>query len=257
MPVHDWTRVDAGTFHDFHSGWIVHLKETLNAGVLPPAYYAMAEQRVSEARPDVVTLHEGGAHVPPGADDGGVAVAEVEPQVRMRFRNDPNRAYRVRGRRVTVRHVSDNSVVALIEIVSPANKDRRISVRDFVAKVARLIDAGINVLVIDLFPPRKHDPGGLHAAVWRRFDDVKYRPPAEAPLTLASYQTNGIDTEAFVEPVAVGQTLVDMPLFLSPHRYVNVPLEATYLAAYRGVPRKWREVVEGRSEIPAGGLTPP
>jgi hypothetical protein len=34
MPIHDWTRVDAGTFHDFHQAWITHLKETLNDGVL-------------------------------------------------------------------------------------------------------------------------------------------------------------------------------------------------------------------------------
>ena len=45
MPIHDWSRVDAGTFHDFHNGWITHLKETLNGGVLPQGYYAMSEQR--------------------------------------------------------------------------------------------------------------------------------------------------------------------------------------------------------------------
>lgn len=27
MGVHDWTRVDAGTFHDFHTCWIAHLKK--------------------------------------------------------------------------------------------------------------------------------------------------------------------------------------------------------------------------------------
>ena len=35
-----------------------------------------------------------------------------------------------------------------------------------------------------------------------------------------------------------------MPLFLEPEMYVNVPLEATYRAAYRGVPRRWRQVLE-------------
>jgi hypothetical protein len=44
MPAHDWTRVFPGTFHDFHSAWIVHLKETLNAGVLPDEFFALAEQ---------------------------------------------------------------------------------------------------------------------------------------------------------------------------------------------------------------------
>jgi len=40
MPMHDWTRVSAGTFHDFHCSWIAELKKTLNGGLLPPDYYA-------------------------------------------------------------------------------------------------------------------------------------------------------------------------------------------------------------------------
>ena len=38
-----------------------------------------------------------------------------------------------------------------------------------------------------------------------------------------------------------------MPLFLEPELYVNVPLEATYQAAYRGVPRRWKTVLEAGS----------
>jgi hypothetical protein len=37
-----------------------------------------------------------------------------------------------------------------------------------------------------------------------------------------------------------------MPLFLRPDRYVNVPLESTYQAAYRGLPAFWQDVLEGR-----------
>lgn len=40
MPVHDWTRVSAGTFHDFHNRLIAHLTEALNTGLLEPAYDA-------------------------------------------------------------------------------------------------------------------------------------------------------------------------------------------------------------------------
>jgi hypothetical protein len=36
MSVHDWTRVDADLFHDFHQGWTVALRNALNAGGLPP-----------------------------------------------------------------------------------------------------------------------------------------------------------------------------------------------------------------------------
>ena len=56
MHIHDWTRVEAGTFHDFHSGWVVHLKESLNDGKLPPGYYAQAEQHMGRKAADVLTL---------------------------------------------------------------------------------------------------------------------------------------------------------------------------------------------------------
>ena len=41
---------------------------------------------------------------------------------------------------------------------------------------------------------------------------------------------------AFIEPVAVGDTLIDMPLFLDPGRYVAVPLEETYRLALSPCP---------------------
>jgi hypothetical protein len=44
MPVHDWARVDAGTFHTFHTVWISEIMKALNAGLLPAGYYALAEQ---------------------------------------------------------------------------------------------------------------------------------------------------------------------------------------------------------------------
>ena len=44
MPIHDWTRVSAGTFHAFHLSWISEIQEALNSGLLPADYYAQAEQ---------------------------------------------------------------------------------------------------------------------------------------------------------------------------------------------------------------------
>jgi hypothetical protein len=46
------------------------------------------------------------------------------------------------------------------------------------------------------------------------------------------------------QPVAVGRTLPDFPLFLTPELYVNVPLDATYQAAWHGVPARWKRVLE-------------
>src|SRR5581483_8630143 len=45
MPIHDWTRVDAGIFHAFHHEWITEIGRALNRGLLPPDYYALPEQQ--------------------------------------------------------------------------------------------------------------------------------------------------------------------------------------------------------------------
>lgn len=56
MPIHVWTRVEAENFHDFHLEWISRIKEALNGGILPPDYYALAEQQAGRVTPDVLTL---------------------------------------------------------------------------------------------------------------------------------------------------------------------------------------------------------
>ena len=67
MPVHDWTRVEAGIFHDFHTVWTVALRNALNEGLLPQGYYALAEQHAGRAITDVLTLHASAAAEEPGS----------------------------------------------------------------------------------------------------------------------------------------------------------------------------------------------
>ncbi len=138
-----------------------------------------------------------------------------------------------------------------MEILSPANKDRPQSVEDFAAKAVSALDVGVHLLLVDLFPPGPHDPQGMHSIIRQRLEDSEeiYDLPPEEPLTLASYAA-GARIEIDLEHVAVGAPLPEMPLYLRPDRYVNVPLEPTYLAAFQGMPAFWRDVLEGRS---AGG----
>jgi hypothetical protein len=174
-------------------------------------------------------------------------VAVSPPSAQLITRPDPGRKPRRparRGRHLVIRHISGHQVVALIEVVSPSNKDRKQHVRDLAEKVVRSLEAGVHVLLLDLLPPGPHDPGGLHGAVWAYFDSAAYQPPGDSPLTLVSYVWDGAEPEAYIEPIATGRPLPDRPLFLTAHRYVNVPLEATYQAAYRGMPQFWREILE-------------
>src|SRR4051812_1524829 len=132
MPAHDWTRVDAGIFHDFHHAWIEDIKRALNGGILPADYYALAEQHAAGFGPDVVTLElksdgengngnaallgkgTGGA-----GSQGGVLLAT--PKAHLAGETDME-FYRRKQNRIAVRHVSGDEVVAMIEVVSPGNK---------------------------------------------------------------------------------------------------------------------------------------
>jgi hypothetical protein len=251
MPVHDWTRVDAGIFHDFHVSWIPEIRKVLNGGLLPEGYYALAEQHTGRSIADLLALHATTAPdealpLPLPPDTGGLAVAEAPPRTRRRHTVEP--AARTRRRSLAIRHVSGHRLVALVEIVSPANKDRARHVEEFTRKVLSALDVGVHVLLVDLFSPGRHDPDGLHGVLLRELEqsDERYELPNDEPLTLASYVA-GSQAEVYLEHVAVGAALPEMPLFLRPDRYVNVPLEPTYQAAYRGLPAFWREVLEGPS----------
>ena len=68
---------------------------------------------------------------------------------------------------------------------------------------------------------------------------------------LASYET-GRERAAYVEPVAVGDRLPDMPLFITNARHIMVPLESTYQATWDASPEELRTTVE-TGVIPAPG----
>jgi hypothetical protein len=230
MPTHDWTRVTAGTLHDFHGGWIIELRKALNKGLLPPDYYAQTEQVAGNFGPDVLT-------------HGGIAVAEAPPKVRFTTALEMD-YYVLKQRTLVIRHSSDDRIIALIEILSPGNKGSRNAFRTFVDKALSALARGYHLLLLDLHPPGRRDPHGIHGAILDEIGDDTYTAPADKPLTLAAYSAGDIKT-AYVEPVAIGDTVPDMPLFLEPETYVSVPLEATYQEACAGVPYRWRTVLEG------------
>jgi hypothetical protein len=255
MPIHDWTRVTAGTFHDFHTAWIAELRRALNGGLLPEGYYALAEQVATQVIPDVLTLQDlsdsaGGPSGRVGSKAGdnggvGVAVATAPPRVTLSDSVTEAMLLAARQRRLVIRHTTGDRIVAILEIVSTGNKEGRGMLQTFVDKAIGALNEGYHLMLIDLFPPGPFDPKGMHGAVWERLGGT-YTPPPDKPLTLSAYVSAGAVT-CYVEPTAVGAKLIDMPLFLDPGHYVNVPLESTYLGAYEGVPRRWKQVIEAKA----------
>lgn len=230
MPIHDWSRASAGEFHDLHLAWIAELRKVLNRNILPPGFYARAEQRIGIIEPDVVTFDH---RVEPIEETGGVAVAEVQPKTSQQYQRS---SVVSRQRQLVIRHKRNDRAVAFLEIVSPGNRQSAVEVDRFVRKAQTSLSHGYHLLIVDLFPPNNLLPHGLHAKIWEP-DESAYVVQPERPLFLLSYAA-GDDETAYVEPSAVGLAMLDMPLFLTPTEYVNVPLESTYMEAYSaGQPR--------------------
>jgi hypothetical protein len=250
VPVHDWTLVEDGVFHDFHTVWIAEIRSALNANLLPKGYYALAEQHTGYGIADILTLHADPVEpralpsLPPEAETGGTAIAQAPPRVRRRRSIEPTS--RELRRSIAIRHVSGHRLVAMLEIIFPGNKDRAQSAFDFATKGTDSLHSAVHLLIVDLFPPGPTDPEGMHAIIHQRLEnsELHYDLPAAEPLILVSYQA-GPRIEAFIEHLKVGDALPDMPLFFRHDRYIDVPLEATYQAAWRGMPAFWRDVLEG------------
>src|SRR5207245_4905070 len=112
MPIHDWSRVDAGTYHGFHTAWLTHLSEALNDGRLPKGYYALPEQHGGRLIADVLTLHASSSSLErlPTPSAGGLALAAAPPRVKRKL--TVSVAGRLLRRTLTIRHVSGHRIVA-------------------------------------------------------------------------------------------------------------------------------------------------
>lgn len=152
--------------------------------------------------------------------------------------------YARRASRVVIRH-GCGTVVAIVEVLSPGNKDNRFSFRSFVEKAVDILYQGIHLLVVDLFPPTPREPQGIHQAIWGELTGEPFELPPDKPLTVAAY-LGGELPEAYVEPVAVGDPLPSLPIFLSETHYVPAPLEPTYMEAWSAYPDLLKEVVLGQ-----------
>lgn len=237
MPMHDWTRVDAGIYHAFHHSWIEEIHRAV-LKLLPEDYYSLPEQQAAGFGPDVLTLKSDDWE---DATVGGVAT-KPRPKTKL-FQETPTEFYLRKQKSVAIHHVSGDRIVAMIELVSPGNKNSRHGIRSFVRKARELLKQKVHLLIVDPFPVSSRDPSGLHAAIIEEFQDDPLVLPPELPLSTFSYECDDC-VRTYLEPLAVGDPLPDMPVFLYPGMYIEVPLEATYLSAWEAVPPRWQKVIE-------------
>lgn len=240
MMIHDWRKV-SGLFHHFHQQWTVAICDALNSGLLPNGFFTLIEQHAERTVPDRLTLQRHEKSGRPRKPTGGVALAEAPPKTKFVSHGSELEVYAAKANKLAIRD-SDGERIAVIEIVSPGNKHSKAAIRKFVEKSVELIRFGIHLLMIDLISPGPRDPQGLHQLIWAELESEDFRLPRGKPLTLAFYCCRDPLT-AFIDPVAIGGKLPDMPVFIDSGTYVPVPLAETYAASWNVCPAEFREDV--------------
>jgi hypothetical protein len=121
-------------------------------------------------------------------------------------------------------------LVAVVEIVSPSNKDRPESRRVFVAKCEALLRQGVSVCVVDLVTSKRFNLyAELLELIGQRDPSLGARPPAVYAAACRWIERGGKHIlETWSHTLTLGQPLPTLPLWLAENFHVPLELEASY-----------------------------
>jgi hypothetical protein len=246
MPIHDWSLVEPRRFQHFHGAWALRLCDLFNEQLLPKPFYAASETSFGQIEPDVLTFHARSVRPWDVASEDWrhgrkvLAVDEQPPQAAEIYQASQD-TFVNKQKCVVIREAETEKLISIIEILSPGNKDSRNRMELLLRKVASVLNEGVHVMIIDLHAPKSLDPKGIHASIWEYlFGESLPTHSSNKDRTLVSYCADARIT-AYHEPVGIGDTLPDMPLFLDPRWYVSVPLERSYMENWERLPSPWKE----------------
>jgi hypothetical protein len=121
-------------------------------------------------------------------------------------------------------------LVAAVEIVSPANKDRPENRRAFVTKCAALLQQRVSVTIVDLVTTRQFNLYGDLLEMLGKADP--WLSPESPPLYVAACRETltqqGWWLETWGNVLTVGQPLPTVPLWLADDFAVPLELESSY-----------------------------
>jgi hypothetical protein len=216
MPLRDHFRPPVSkkaSWEGFHAAWPMCIVQQLRK-LLPPGF-------VAEPRVHLGTLME--------IDVGATATAVwtgAPPAVAVETEPPDEYEYAVRIFDLE----RERTLVAAIEFVSPANKDRPESREAFVAKCAALLRRGVAVSVVDLVTIRRFN---LYAQLMVFVGHPDPVMTADGPPTYATscrWVTRGTRArlEAWPHTMTIGQSLPKLPLWLDDSLVVSLDLEESY-----------------------------
>jgi hypothetical protein len=245
MPLRDHFHDPIESFcpwHSFHGNWATKMVDRLNEARLPENYTSQADRHFGvPVEIDVATLERDDPGVPLAArngSNGGVAtapevyappapvlataVAFVEPQL------FEVKVYRGRG---------GWHLVAAVELVSESNKDREESRSTFAIKCASYLQRGVSVVVVDAVTSRAAELHNDLCDLLDLPDRVRWVSPTGLSATAYRVVKDGSDVrlDVWPFPLAVGDALPTVPLWLAADLAVPLELELTYEAACKSL----------------------
>ncbi len=219
-------------WESFHVNWAGAIADVLNERLLPEGYFAEEHAHIgARVEIDVATF----ADAPPATPGNGATTtlsARVwtppEPPVVLPA------AFPDSFEVLVFEAEGGARLVAAIELVSPANKDRAAHRRAFAIKCASYLCQGVGLVIVDIVTSRQ---ANLHNHVLQVLDQD--RPPAVLPdetlLYAVAYRPIVRDgaqqVEVWPSALALGQPLPTVPLALNAELCLPINLEETYTAA--------------------------
>jgi hypothetical protein len=232
MPLRDHFRSpldDVHSWDELHGMWPATIVRAL-IEVLPEPYYAAPGVHLGTLfEVDVGTYRERGP-APAGANGGGGAAvatyAPPKPTITVEPRLPLQDVYDVRiydSRR-------NRRLVAVIEIVSPSNKDRPETRGAFLSKVTSLLEQDICVSIVDVISTSN---ANLYAELMDFVETIDpalgEHPPATYAATLRMrYDDRRRLMDDWYHPLPVGQPLPTLPIWLNQSLPISLDLESTY-----------------------------
>jgi hypothetical protein len=223
FPTHRW--------ESFHAYWASAIGEALNR-VLPHRYFAEVHVHLGNRVEADVAEFEQQREPDEGTNGpaGGVAVQPWAPPVA----NHTLPAVFPDDIEVQVMDQRDDAcLVAVVELISPGNKDRTDKQRAFAAKMAGYLQRGIGLVVADIVTSRGVNLHDEFVTVMSLDERFRFNPEtnlyATAYRPIRRKEINQIDVWAI--PLAVGRALPQLPLALRGAGVVPLDLETTYTEA--------------------------
>ena len=236
MPLRDHFRPPLSTRHSweaFHAGWAFVIAQRLNGSVLSDRFLSESTLHHGALVEIDVATYEDEGRTPFDTHTGNGAVATAAqtyappaPSLTgpVAF-TDPD-LFEVR----VYRQAGGWKLVAAVELVSPANKDRPDHRRGFATKAASYLRQGVSVVTVDVVTDRAAD---MHAELAVLLDlPGSFAWAADTGLSAVSYRVvraNGQDRlDVWPHALELGAALPTMPLWLDPSLAVPLELDLTY-----------------------------